>query len=465
MTGSDHSERIQPAKTEPAAQSFIEFLGGAMGKHAVIGSARWLTPLRVIYIVCATFLVFAYMAKARCIQSVQGDNGWTLTWAGTRQYVSACYNDIVPLYRTEGLADGHFPYFYSWVSNGQVRYMEYPVLTGLYQWVIATISRNTYSWLPLPFAEVTWYFALTALSLSIFWFLCVRYVYILSGNRVWDVILMVASPLVIIHAFSNWDIFSIFFALAALHAVHNKKHIRAGIYIGLGTAAKLWPLFLLGALLVVALRDPKKKMPSFLYTLGSAAAAWLIVNLPIMILSPTGWREFLRLNSERSWEWTTIYAVLNRLFGLKIPVDTLNIISFVFFALLCVFVLWLGLKFPQFTVVQLFFFITAFFLLSNKVWSPQYSIWLIPLAVLSIPRWRLLWVWMFAEAILWPILTWHMMGTDKKGIPGEMLNIFILIRDALLITVLIQCARSVIEPTGRWFPKKKEAEKVENMEQ
>ncbi|MDO4911053.1 MAG: glycosyltransferase 87 family protein [Corynebacterium sp.] len=436
---SDPARRVQPAETQPVAQGFIEFLGGRMGRHSVVGTARWFTPLRVLYMVGSIFLVFAYLAKSRCLFGKYENGVWSLDWSGSRQYVAACYNDIVPLYGAEGLAAGHFPYLYSWVENGQTRYMEYPVLSGLYQWVIAFITRHTYGILPFPFPEVTWYFALTALSLSVFWFIIIRWVYILSGNKAWDVILMVASPLVVMHAFSNWDIFSIFFAVGALLALKRYQYVRAGIFIGLGVAAKLWPLFLLGALLVEALRN--REWRQFIITTLSTVVTWVAVNAPIYLLSPAGWREFLRLNSERGWEWTTIYAVIYRIFGVNLSGSTLNMLSFALFALACVAILILGLKRPDLNTVQIFFLITAAFLFFNKVWSPQYSIWLLPLAVLAVPQWRLIWVWTFTEAILWPVLTWHMMGTDHKGVTAGFLNVFILIRDVMLIIVVTTLIR------------------------
>jgi hypothetical protein len=44
---------------------------------------------------------------------------------------------------------------------------------------------------------------------------------------------------------------------------------------------------------------------------------------------------------------------------------------------------------------QLCFLLLAAFLMTNKVWSPQYVIWLVPLAVLARPR-------------LWPYLLWQL---------------------------------------------------------
>ena len=44
---------------------------------------------------------------------------------------------------------------------------------------------------------------------------------------------------------------------------------------------------------------------------------------------------------------------------------------------------------------QLCFLVLAAFLMTNKVWSPQYVIWLVPLAVLARPR-------------LWPYVLWQL---------------------------------------------------------
>ncbi|STE01729.1 hypothetical membrane protein [Corynebacterium striatum] len=65
------------------------------------------------------------------------------------------------------------------------------------------------------------------------------------------------EPLVVIHAFTNWDIPSIAFMVGALFAVTRGKNWLAGILIGLGTAFKLWPLFILGAFFVLAARNKR----------------------------------------------------------------------------------------------------------------------------------------------------------------------------------------------------------------
>lgn len=446
------THRVQPAHTERAAQSFVEFLGGPMGRFAAIGRARFFTPQRTLIITALLFLGAGFFTKANCMVGTRVDWGVQLDWSGRRQYLSACYNDIVPLYGAEGLDQGAVPYFYSWVEDGVVRFMEYPVLAGLFQWINATITRFTYPLLDqiapghtLP--EAGLYFIITALALTTFWLLAVIMVRELTGNRVWDTVLMAASPLVAVHAFTNFDTPSIALTVAAMLAVKKGKLWRAGVWIGLGCAFKLWPIFLLGAYLALAVRY--RRLGAWLKLLASACIAWLVVNVPLIILAPAGWAEFFRLNQRRGWEGTTVYAVVSRVTGWQgfdAPGSSaiLNAVSLAAFVFCCVLILYAGLKSPkQPRVAELAMLIVVAFLMTNKVWSPQYSLWLVPLVVLAVPRWRLAWCWMCAEAAVWPILMWHMLGVEDKGINHELLDVVILIRGGLLLALTVLVLRQL----------------------
>ena len=50
------------------------------------------------------------------------------------------------------------------------------------------------------------------------------------------------------------------------------------------------------------------------------------------------------------------------------------------------------------------------FLLTTKVWSPQYSLWLVPLLALARPRWRLTLVWQFSEIAVWMLTLTLLLG-------------------------------------------------------
>ncbi|HHU66686.1 MAG TPA: DUF2029 domain-containing protein [Corynebacterium sp.] len=432
------------------ARGFVDFLGGPVGRFAAVGRQRWWTPLRVLISVALVFLSFGFLSKARCLEGVRGEDGVIgLNWSGDRQYIAACYNDITPLYGGRGLDQPGFPYAYSWVEGDLTRYLEYPVLAGLFQGAVAWVSRLTYPLIertPFTIPEASWYFGLTALVMSALWVLTIRMVAELAGHRIWDTVLVAASPLVIVHAFTNWDIPSITFAVGAVLAASRGRYGVAGVLIGLGTAFKLWPLYLLGAYLVLAIRD--RRFVPFLTMVFSAAVVWLVVNVPVMVMYPAGWGEFLRLNSERGAEWTTIYQIIVRNTPLPTyPVGLLNIVSFGLFAAACLAILILGLRAPRRPrAVELIFLIVVAFLVFNKVWSPQYSLWLVIPAVLALPRWRLLLTWMTVDALVWPLLMWYMLGPEKMGIPSELLDAALLTRLALLTVMVVLVVRQMLEP-------------------
>jgi uncharacterized membrane protein len=88
----------------------------------------------------------------------------------------------------------------------------------------------------------------------------------------------------------------------------------------------------------------------------------------------------------------------------------------------------------------------AGFLELNKVWSPQYSLWLLPLAVLARPKWRALLLWQVTEALLWvPRLLWYL-GTQNKGIEVEWFFLAVGIRDVAVVTLMALVVRDILRP-------------------
>lgn len=434
---------------EPACRGVIERLGGPIGRRGLVGTQPWWTPLRVLIAVALTFLSLGYTSKANCLRGATGPDGTAhLDWSGNRAFMSACYNDILPLYSGRGLDTLSLDaYAYSWLEDGQERFMEYPVLAGYFQGLMGTIAHATYPLVralsPGQVPEASWYFTLTALVMAVMWLVVIRYVVELAGRRVWDTMLVAASPLLIVHAFTNWDIPSILLAVGAMVAYQRGRYGWAGLWIGLGTAVKLWPLFLMGAYLVLAAR--RRHWMPFVIMVNTAVGSWLAVNLPVLFAHPRAWSEFLRLNSERGSEWTTIYQLFTRITGVELGADFLNTVSFGLFATSCLAIAILGFFAPRTPrSPELIFLILAAFLLFNKVWSPQYSLWLVIPAVLALPHWRLLLTWMTVEMLVWPATMIFMGAESGNGMPPELFNLVIITRDALVITLVVLVVRKVL---------------------
>jgi uncharacterized membrane protein len=332
------------------------------------------------------------------------------------------------------------------------------VVTGYWMWLMAELSRGymtfarTTGIVPVPL-DVAAYFTIGAIFLGLMYLWAVASTAKIARRRIWDTAMMCLSPLLIVHAFTNWDLLAIGLTAGAMLAWARKKPVLAGALFGLGAAAKLYPVLLLGPLLILCLRAGR--MREWTRTAVAAAVVWLVINVPVMLAWPAGWYEFIRLNSERPPEydsWYFIYATLARSSiwdkapGTDSP-TLVNLLSLALFALACLAIGWFGLsaqRRPRFA--QLAFLVIAAFLLTNKVWSPQYSLWLLPLAVLALPRWRPLLFWQASEAIVWVLLMLSFAGEANKGLSIYPFINAALVRDALVLMLIYLVIRDVLRP-------------------
>ncbi len=484
--------RDKPSRTDSLTAQASTVIGGPVGDHALIGRTRFWTPLRVLLAFAVIFLALGWAGKAGCIQQTSdGAGGLTLDWNNGRQYVAMCYSDTVPLYGAEHLDEGAFPYKKKWTDFGSdgkphTRYMEYPVLSGLYQYAAMEVG-NAWQALRLPGAlSVVVYFNVAVVGLAMAWLVTVWASARLSARRVWDAALVALSPLVLVHAFTNFDALATAFAATGMLAWARRRPVLAGVLLGLGGAAKLYPLLLLGPILVLCLRaDGRHRLLSLRERLrdrggirhgvreyladaqlsplrsaglaiGGAAASWLVVNLPIMLPFPAGWREFFRLNTERHADPDSVYNVITSFTGwpgldgqlaaTESP-SVLNAVSLALFGCACAAIAYIGLtaaRRPR--VAQLMFLVVAAFLLTNKVWSPQYSLWLVPLAVLALPHRRILLAWMTIDALVWFPRMYYYLGTDKKGVPEQWFTGTVVVRDLVVIGLCALIIRQIYRP-------------------
>ena len=469
-------DRDLPSWTDPLGRALVNPIGGPAGRHALIGRARFLTPVRVMFVIAVLFLALGFSTKAPCLQSVGtgSPDQRVANWDHNRAYYQLCYSDTVPLYGAELLSQGKFPYKSSWLEtdgsgrpqaryDGQtaVRHMEYPVLTGLYQYMAMSLAK-TYTVItklvPVPLlggvAEVVVFFDIVALGLALAWLATVWATAGLAGRRVWDATLVAASPLVIFQIFTNFDALATAFAAAGLLAWARRRPVLAGVLIGLGAAAKLYPVLLLGPLLVLGLRTGRWRQPAA--TAAAALLTWLAVNLPILLLYPRGWSEFFRLNNRRGADMDSLFNVVTSFtgwggldadLGFWQPPVVLNTVVATLFALCCAGIGYLALRAPtRPRLTQLGFLVVAAFLVTNKVWSPQFSLWLVPLAVLAVPHRRVLLAWMSIDALVWVPRMYYLYGVENRGLPEQWFTATVLLRDLAVLGLCALVVRQIYRP-------------------
>lgn len=466
-------DRDPPSRTDRISAALSETIGGPVGRHALIGRQSFMTALRAMLLIAVVFLALGYSTKAACLQTTGSGSPdqKVANWDHNRAYYELCYSDTVPLYTAELLNEGKFPYKSSWLesdSSGHpraqydgepaVRYMEYPVITGVYQYVSMALAK-TYSAVAkvvaIPsIAEVVMFFNIAAFGLALAWLGTIWATAQLAGRRIWDAALVAACPLVIFQIFTNFDALATAFAAGAMLAWARRRPVLAGTLIGLGVAAKLYPVLLLGPLLVLGLRTGRLREVG--RTALAAVLAWLVVNLPVLLLYPRGWSEFFRLNTRRGDDMDSLYNVIKSFTGWRgfdpdlgfwEPPSVLNAVTAVLFAACCIGIAYIALTAKQRPrVAQVAFLVVAAFLLTNKVWSPQFSLWLVPLAVLALPHRRILLAWMTIDALVWVPRMLYLYGEQNRGLPEQWFTVTVLLRDAAVMVLCALVIRQIYRP-------------------
>jgi uncharacterized membrane protein len=307
----------------------------------------------------------------------------------TGQFQHACYTDIYPLYYGEGLSAGQVPY-----SGHPV---EYPVLIGammqLGAWAVHSVSD--------PFARGRDFYYVTIAMLTVCLVagvLATGYAAARDGDGQLKAALMTAlSPALILAAFINWDLLAMALTAGGIAAWAARRELLAGALLGLGVATKFYPLLIFAALLLLCLRSGR--MREFWRALAAGLIAWLVVNVPIALTATAGWGRFYAFSRSRGADWGSVWYMFEH-FSLPVignpSIGELNLVSSGCFAAAFVAIAVLALAAPRRPrLPQLCFLLLASFLMLNKVWSPQYVIWLVPFAVLARPR---LWTY-----ILWQL--------------------------------------------------------------
>ncbi|PGH49357.1 glycosyltransferase family 87 protein [Streptomyces sp. Ru87] len=414
---------VRPTEQDPVAAAGSEFIGGPAGRRARPGGGWW-TPVRVVVLVALGMFALGMVQKLPCY-----DGAWFQ--GASSQYTHACYSDIPHLYNARGFAADLVPYFDR--LPGDMEYLEYPVLTGLFMEVASWIT---------PYgggsAAQQYYWLANAGMLMVCAAVIAVCVARTHRHRPWDALLLALAPAFALTATINWDLLAVALTAAAVLMWSRSRPLAAGVLIGLATAAKLYPVLLLGPLFLLCLRAGRLR--AFGTALGGAAAAWFLVNMPVMALAPEGWKKFYTFSQERPVDFGSIWLVISQrtgdpLEGANAWATALTLLCFAGIALLTLY----APRRPR--LAQLAFLVVAVFILLNKVYSPQYVLWLVPLAALARPRWRDFLVWQACEVLyflgIWMYLAYTSSGDDQKGLPAEGYQLVILVH---LLGTLYLCA-------------------------
>ncbi len=388
-----------------------------------MSDARRPIGLGLVLICLASTLAVGLAQKSPC---ASGD------WSDGRQYKRLCYSDIVPLLGTEQLTGSRLPFIDRCASTGG-NCDEYPVLTMYAMRLAASASSGA-----------TGFFYANALLLAMAAFVVAVCLYLVVGPRA---MYFALAPTLLIYAFMNWDLLAVAFAAGATLAYVNRRDVWAGALLGLGAAAKFYPALLLVPFVLGRFRDGEPDRG--IHLTWAAAGSWLAVNLPFAIASPSSWWEFFRFNAKRAADWDSLWFIgCHRLTGQPYCTHTqaINVASAMLFVGISVMLYRLkrsiSPNFPRWTF-GLPLLVT--FLLTNKVYSPQYGLWLLPWFALALPNWRLFAVFEAADvAVFVTRFSWFARYSPNigGGLPIGAFEIAVLVRTVVLVICVVAWVRS-----------------------
>jgi uncharacterized membrane protein len=349
-------------------------------------------------------------------------------WSDGRQYTRYCYSDIEPLLGTEQLTGGRLPYLDRCAATS-AECDEYPLLTMYAMRLAAWAAPDSPGTAPFFFANV----ALIAIAA----FAAAAALYLAVGVRA---LYLALAPTLLIYAFMNWDLLAVAFATAATVAFLRRKDLWAGALLGLGAAAKVYPVLLL--IPFVAWRFRERDPDGGIHLAWAAVGAWLAVNIPFVLASPGPWSEFFRFNAERPADWDSLWFVAcHRLTGHPYCTQTrtIDVASLLLFVTLTAIVWrWKHRTEPGFPRWTLGFPILVLFLLTNKVYSPQYGLWLLPWFALALPRLPPFVAFSVADvAVFLTRFSWFGRLAGLGGLPIGAFELAVVLRALVLVWCIV----------------------------
>ena len=347
-------------------------------------------------------------------------------WATPDQYIHACYSDLPALYGSRGLDTNAWPY------SSDDNSVEYPVITAMVMYATSFAAKS-----PASYFNVNIFFLIL---------LFIATLIVVRKIRPEFAYLSAIAPAMIASLFINWDLWGIATMMLAIYWFDRKQYLHSALILALSISTKFLPIFLLIPIAFILWRDTKLK--ELVKYVAVVAATWLAINAPFALTTPTGWWRFFKLNLERGADWGSIWLALQQL-GLSLT--NLNYLSILvlLIALTSVAIVLFELKYTP-TLASVAFIVMASVMVASKVYSPQFVLWLTPLAVIALTNKKDLhafWLWQATEVIYHVAIWQHIASITgaKFALGPTPYAILTLVRIAGTIYLMAVLARRALQ--------------------
>ena len=347
-------------------------------------------------------------------------------WATPDQYVHACYSDLPALFEARGLSTNQWPF----ASDDNS--VEYPVITAMVMYVTSFAANS-----PVGYFNINIFFLIL---------LFIATVLIVRKIRPEFAYLVPVAPAMIASLFINWDLWAIATMMLAIYWFDRKQFLYSALLLGVSISTKFLPIFLLIPIVFIFWRENRIK--EAIKYVAITFGIWLAINLPFAVTTPTGWWRFYKLNLDRGPDWGSLWLALQQL---GINFTNLNYLSILLLliAITTIAILLFEIKYTP-SLASVAFFVIASVMLASKVYSPQYVLWLTPLAVIALTNKKDLhafWLWQATE-LIYHIAIWQHLAqfTDARfGLGPTPFAILTLLRIGGTIYLMAVLARRALQ--------------------
>jgi hypothetical protein len=305
-------------------------------------------------LVCSAILLACYLRTA---EGTHHPSPWGYRlWS----FGALAYSDILALHEDRGARRHPLPYIEDKI--------EYPVVLGVAMWLPSVLAPDRSGYFALSFA------LLAACALGTLWFIAA-----LPGTGPWA---WAASPALLVYGALNWDLFGILPLAAGLWLWASGRQRPAVAILSLAVWTKFFPVLVLAVILLISLRGPLRRT---LELGGIFLAVTLALNLPFVLWGWPRWAWFFEYNAIREIE-PSLYLLSGA--HPRTSVWAANAISAIAVAAAVLVLAVVELRTRRLDLMRAACALVCVFLIVNKVYSPQYWLWVVALVALAaLPGW------------------------------------------------------------------------------
>lgn len=316
---------------------------------------------------------------------------------------------------------GAFPYL--------DRVVEYPVVIGYLSYALSVATGSA-----------TAFFLASSVIAAVLAFAMTSLLRVPAGPRLWR---WVVGPPLVLFAFHNWDLLAMTPALLAVYAYSVRADRTAGAALAFGAWTKVFPGLLLVPLAVMRWTEGDRR--GALRLIGWTALVTVVLNAPIALSDPAGWWVPARFQGARAATWGSLWSWAIRLPGVagfvdRDPVGLANTLSAAALvaAILTITVLAVRRHLGPVAVAAA---VTAAFLLTNKVYSPNYDLWIVPFFVLLPLTRRHWWTFCAADVAVFVLVYGWFHGFWSRTAVGHVLWLPVMVRAGALAWLIVVSMR------------------------